>query len=125
MYRQKIDINSYSPPHVDRQELIDVDVRDELLKKIMMLKSWISENLEVSLRTTEYNYIAKALLDETGASYSNRDLFDLQLSAERAPELGGSLYRERCDFDQNIEIFMNKVGLNWDYWGTFLTSKKP
>ena len=104
-------------PNDNNQALISSETRNSILKKIMMLKSWIAENLTVSLTTTEYNYIAKALLDETGAPYSNRDLFDLQLWAEKVPEFPGKLEREQSDFDTQIEIFMNKVGLNWDYWG--------
>jgi hypothetical protein len=99
------------------QALIDSETRSNILKKVMMLKSWMAENLSVTLTTTEYNYVAKALLDETGVAYSNRDLFDLQLWAEKVPEFPGRLARERCDFDTHIQGFMNKVGLNWDYWG--------
>ena len=106
-----------NPANIDMQELIDPDIRDDILKKIMMLKSWISENLTITLRTFEYQYVSKALLDETGVLYSNRDLFHLQLWAEKVPEFPGKLEREKCDFDDHIEIFMNKVGLNWDYWG--------
>ena len=103
--------------NIDKQELLNPDIRDDILRKIMMLKSWISENLTTSLRTFEYNYVAKALLDETGLPYSNRDLFELQLWAEKVPELPGKLERDKCNFDECIEDFMNKVGLNWDYWG--------
>jgi hypothetical protein len=105
---------------MNSQALIDSETRSDVLKKVMMLKSWVAENLTVSLTTTEYNYIAKALLDETGVPYSNRDLFDLQLWAERVPELPGKIDREKSDFDTHIESFMNKVGLNWDYWGQLI-----
>jgi len=101
----------------NNQTLITSEARSDILKKVMMLKSWIAENLSVTLTTTEYNYVAKALLDETGLPYSNRDLFDLQLWAEKVPEFPGKLDREKSDFDSHIESFMNKVGLNWDYWG--------
>jgi len=99
------------------QVLISSETRNGVLKKIMMLKSWIAENLTVTLTTNEYNYVAKALLDEAGVPYSNRDLFDLQLWAEKVPVFPGKLDREQSDFDAQIESFMNKVGLNWDYWG--------
>lgn len=101
----------------NNQVLISSEIRNGILKKIMMLKSWIAENLTITLTTTEYNYVAKALLGDTGVPYSNRDLFDLQLWAEKVPEFPGKLDREQCDFDIHIESFMNMVGLNWDYWG--------
>ena len=82
-----------------------------------MLKSWIAENLTVTLRTFEYQYVSKALLDEAGVPYTNRDLFDLQLWAEKVSEFPGKGERDKCDFDDHIESFMNKVGLDWDYWG--------
>jgi len=104
-------------PNDNNQALIGSETRNSVLKKIMMLKSWIAENLTVSLTTTEYNYVAKALLDEAGVPYSNRDLFDLQLWAEKVPVFPGKLDREQSDFNAQIESFMNKVGLNWDYWG--------
>ena len=102
------------------QALIDQEIKNNILNQIMMLKSWIAENLSASLSTTEYNYIAKALLDEACVPYSNRDLFDLQLWAEKVPEFPVKLGREKSDFDERIEDFMNKVGLNWDYWGKLI-----
>jgi len=104
-------------PNTNNQVLIDEKTRSGILMQVMMLKSWISENLTVSLTTTEYNYVTKALLEEAAVPYSNRDLFDLRLWAEKVPELPGKRDREMCDFDAHIEDFMNKVGLNWDYWG--------
>lgn len=106
-----------TPPNENDQVLIDQEIRNNILNQIMMLKSWIAENLSASLSTTEYNYIAKALLDEACVPYSNRDLFDLQLWAEKVPQFPGKLGREKSDFDECIEGFMNRVGLNWDYWG--------
>ena len=106
-----------TPKNPNDQTLIDSETRDRILKQVMMLKSWIAENLTVTLRTFEYQYVSKALLDETGAPYTNRDLFDLQLWAEKVPEFPGRGERDKCDFDEHIENFMNKVGLNWDYWG--------
>ena len=101
----------------NNQAVIDSERRTAILRQVMMLKSWIAENLTVSLTTTEYNYVTKALLEEAAVPYSNRDLFDLQLWAEKVPELPGKRDRKACDFDAHIEDFMNKVGLNWDYWG--------
>jgi len=54
-------------PNDNNQALIGSETRNSVLKKIMMLKSWIAENLTVSLTTTEYNYVAKALLDEASS----------------------------------------------------------
>ena len=106
-----------TPKNHNDQTLIDQQTRSAILKQVMMLKSWIAENLTVTLRAFEYQYISKALLDETGIPYTNRDLFDLQLWAEKVPEFPGRGERDKCDFDEHIENFMNKVGLNWDYWG--------
>jgi len=106
-----------TPKNHNDQTLIDQQTRSAILKQVMMLKSWIAENLTVTLRAFEYQYISKALLDETGIPYTNRDLFDLQLWAEKVPEFPGKLDREKSDFDEHIESFMNNVGLNWDYWG--------
>ncbi len=109
-----------TPPNLTDQSLLDEAIRSGILKQIMMLKSWIAENLTVTLRTFEYQYVSKALLDETRVPYSNRDLFDLQLWAEKVPEFPGKLERDKCNFDEHIEDFMNKVGLNWDYWGKLI-----
>jgi len=106
-------------PDPNNQVVIAPEIRSAILKQVMMLKSWIAENLTVTLKPLEYQYVSKALLDETGVPYTNRDLFDLQLWAEKVPELPGKFEREKSDFDDHIESFMNRVGLNWDYWGRF------
>ncbi len=102
-----------------RQELIPEEVRNRILEKIMMLKSWFEENLDIELSIVEYNYISEALIRQSGVPYSNRDLFDIQLWASRVPSLPGKWAREKSDFDENIIEFMNSVGLNWDYWGAY------
>ncbi len=99
-----------------KQELLPEEVRSDILKKIMMLKSWFFEYMEVELTWFEYNYISEALINQTGLPYSNRDLFDIQVWAKKVPALPGTWYREESNFDENIINFMNSVGLNWDYW---------
>ena len=108
-------------PEYQKQEILPDDVRSSILKKIMMLKSWFEENMDVELTRNEYNYIAERLLKQTGLEYSNRDLFGLQVWALKVPVLPGKWYREESVkdgtyFDDNIIEFMNSVGLNWDYW---------
>jgi hypothetical protein len=94
----------------------------------MMLKNWFEENMDKELTRNEYNYIAENLLKQTGLNYSNRDLFDIQVWALNVPVLPGKWYREEsikegvC-FDDNIIEFMNSVGLNWSYWGTYALDK--
>ena len=107
-----------------KQELLPEEIRSDILNKIMMLKSWFSEHMDVQLTWFEYNYISEALIKQTGLPYSNRDLFDIQVWAKKVPVYPGSLYREECDFDLEIIEFMNSVGLNWNYWGTQLKNQK-
>ncbi len=107
-----------------KQELLPEEVRSDILNKVMMLKSWFSENMDVQLTWFEYNYISEALIKQTGLPYSNRDLFDIQVWAKKVPVYPGSLYRKECDFDLEIIEFMNSVGLNWNYWGTQLKNQK-
>lgn len=106
-----------------KQEILPERVRNSILKDIMMLKSWFDENIDVSLTWSDYNYISEYLIKQTGLPYSNRDLFDIQVWANKVPVLSGKWYREECNFDQNIIEFMNSVGLNWGYWGTRLKVK--
>jgi hypothetical protein len=108
-------------PDYQKQEILPEDVRSDILKKVMMLKSWFEENMDIELTHHEYNFIAEKLLNQTGLQYSNRDLFDLQVWALKVPVLSGKWYREDSikdgtHFDDNIIEFMNSVGLNWDYW---------
>jgi hypothetical protein len=107
-----------------KQELLPEEVRNGILKKIMMLKSWFSENMDVNLTWLEYCYISEALVKQTKLPYSNRDLFDIQVWAQKVPVYPGSLYKKECDFDLKIIEFMNSVGLNWSYWETQLKIKK-
>lgn len=104
-----------------KQELLPKEIRSDILNKIMMLKSWFADHMEVELTQFEYNYISKALIEQTGLRYSNRDLFDIQVWALKVPALPGKWYRDGSikdgpTFDDNIIEFMNSVGLNWDYW---------
>jgi hypothetical protein len=115
-------------PEYQKQEILPEEVRSQILKKIMMLKSWFEENMDKELTRNEYNYIAENLLKQTGFKYSNRDLFDLQVWAFKVPALPGKWYREDSinddiDFDDNIIEFMNSVGLNWDYWHHYQRKK--
>lgn len=100
-----------------KQEILPEKTRNNILKKIMMLKSWFDENMDVHLGWFEYSYVSEKLIKQSGEPYSNRDLFDIQLWAYKVPALPGKRYREKCDFDSKIEDFMNSVGLNWSYWG--------
>lgn len=106
-----------------KQEILPERTRNNILKKIMMLKSWFDENMDVQLSWLEYNYVSESLIKQSGEPYSNRDLFDIQLWAYKVPALSGKRYREECDFDSEIEDFMNSVGLNWSYWGTCTKNK--
>jgi hypothetical protein len=103
-----------------KQELLPREVRSDILKKIMMLKSWFLENMNIELSWLEYSYISEALIMQTGLPYSNRDLFDIQIWANKVPVYPGYLYRKECNFDLEIIKFMNSIGLNWDYWCTQL-----
>jgi hypothetical protein len=72
-----------TPKNKNDQTLIDQQIRADILKQIMMLKSWIAENLTVTLRTFEYQYVSKALLDEAGVPYTNRDFFAHRLNVTK------------------------------------------
>jgi len=102
-----------------KQELLPQDVRSDILRKIMMLKSYFKDNMTASLKTFEYNYVAEALIKQCGHVYSNRDLFDIQVWAQKVPEYLGQLYRKESNFDLEIVDFMDSVGLNWDCWGVY------
>ncbi len=115
-------------PEYQKQEILPDETRSDILKKIMMLKSWFEENMDKELTRNEYNYIAERLLKQTGLEYSNRDLFGLQVWALKVPVLPGKWYREDSikegtHFDDNIIEFMNSVGLNWDYWHHYQKKK--
>jgi hypothetical protein len=115
-------------PEYQKQEILPDETRSDILKKIMMLKSWFDENMDKELTRNEYNYIAERLLKQTGLEYSNRDLFGLQVWALKVPVLPGKWYREDSikegtHFDDNIIEFMESVGLNWNYWGTYAVNK--
>ena len=103
-----------------KQEILPETARNSILKELMMLKSWFGEYMDVELTRFEYNYISEYLIKKTGLPYSNRDLFDIQVWANKVPALSGKWYREECEFDKNLIEFMNSVGLNWDYWQTHL-----
>ena len=45
-----------------KQELLPEEIRSDILNKVMMLKSWFSENMDVQLTWFEYNYISEALI---------------------------------------------------------------
>ena len=102
-----------------KQELLPEEVRNRILEKIMMLKSWFYENLDIELSVIEYNYISESLIKQCGLPYSNRDLFDIQLWALKVPHLPGKWAREKSNFDDNIIEFMNSVGLSWEFWGSY------
>lgn len=115
-------------PQYQKQEILPEKVRSDILKKVMMLKSWFEENMDKELTRNEYNYIAENLLKQTSLEYSNRDLFDLQVWASKVPALSGKWYRrdsieDGTYFDDNIIEFMNSVGLNWSYWKTYSLDK--
>ncbi len=115
-------------PDYQKQEILPEDVRSDILKKVMMLKSWFEENMDIELTRHEYNFIAEKLLHQTGLQYSNRDLFDLQVWALKVPVLSGKWYRQDSlqdgtYFDDNIIEFMNSVGLSWDTWRYHLKNK--
>ena len=107
-----------------KQEILPERTRSNILKKIMMLKSWFDENMDVELTWFEYNYISEYLIKQTDLPYSNRDLFDIQVWARKVPIYSGKLYRQECKFDKNIIRFMNSVGLNWSYWKYHYKKKK-
>ncbi len=111
-------------PEYKKQEILPDEIRSDILKKIMMLKSWFEENMDQDLTRTELNCIVERLLKQTGLEYSNRDLFGLQIWALKVPVLPGKWYRadsieDGTNFDNNIIEFMNFVGLNWAYWGMY------
>lgn len=106
-----------------RQELIPEEVRNRILEKIMMLKSWFEDNMDRELESFEYHYVSEALLKQTKLPYSNRDLFDIWVWAQKVPTRPGKWAREKCDFDEHIEEFMDSVGLYWDVWKSY--KKKP
>jgi len=106
-----------------KQEMLPDEVRSSILKKVMMLKSWFDEYMDIQLGWFEYTYVAEHLIKQAEMPYSSRDLFDIQLWASKVPIFPGKRYREECDFDKNIVDFMNSVGLNWSYWGTCRKNK--
>lgn len=115
-------------PEYKKQEILPDEIRSDVLKKIMMLKSWFEENMDQALTRTELNCIVERLLKQTGLEYSNRDLFGLQVWALKVPVLPGKWYREDsikdgAHFDDNIIQFMNSVGLNWEYWKNHAINK--
>lgn len=101
-----------------KQEILPEEIRNSILRNIMMLKSWFDDYMNVQLSWFEYTYIAESLIKQAKVPYSSRDLFDVQLWASKVPVLPGKWYRKECDFDKNIVEFMNSVELNWDYWST-------
>ncbi len=103
-----------------RQELIPEEVRNSILEKIMMLKSWFEDNMDRELESFEYHYVSEALLKQTQLPYSNRDLFDIWLWAQKVPTLPGKWARQKTEFDKNIIPFMDSVGLDWKVWGNYL-----
>lgn len=98
-----------------KQELLPEEVRNRILEKIMMLKSWIEENQRPELSPFEYHYVSEALIKQTELPYSNRDLFDIWVWAQKVPTRPGFWAREVSDFDENIEEFINAVGLSWGF----------
>ncbi len=53
-------------PEYEKQEILPDEIRSDVLKKIMMLKSWFEENMDQELTRNEFNFIVERLLKQTG-----------------------------------------------------------